>query len=506
MTSRVLWHLDEPLCLFGFGQALDHPKDGLTAFGAPDQKGQPRHISVGVIGTTVGIALLSHWLRRIQRPILRDNPENPNQSTFPGFNAAFSCKLNDEPSVEIVISPGDIEQALHKVDRHQAIYATVSLFEERIRKHLRDEDTRVDLWMVVIPDEIYEFGRPKSAAPAGVRLETEKRLSPKQARAIQEQPSLFASDNEGAEAHRYRRDFHDQLKGRLLDCAAVLQIIRERTLAEPVLYNDVRTVARKMQTPLEIAWNLSTATYYKAGGQPWRLAGIRPGVCYVGMVYKQLGAGLPGNACCGAQMFLHAGDGLVFKGAVGNWWSEETFEFHLDRPAAKSLMEKAVQGYLDKHGEHPSEIFIHGKAWFVDEEWKGFEDALPPKTKLVGVKIRQEKGMKLFGPGRHPVLRGTAMQLTFRKGYLWTLGYIPRLATYPGREVPNPLTVEVCRGEADLQGVMRDVLALTKVNFNACIYGDGLPVTLRFANRVGDVLTAIPPDRKTPPLPFRHYI
>ena len=29
--------------------------------------------------------------------------------------------------------------------------------------------------------------------------------------------------------------------------------------------------------------------YYKAGGRPWQLADVRPGVCYVGLVYKRTG-------------------------------------------------------------------------------------------------------------------------------------------------------------------------------------------------------------------------
>jgi len=65
--------------------------------------------------------------------------------------------------------------------------------------------------------------------------------------------------------------------------------------------------------------------------------------------------------------------------------------------------------------------------------------------------------------------------------------------------------VEISRGSADLQTVMADVLSLTKLNFNACIYGDGLPVTLRFADAVGEILTARP-EFDLPPLPFRHYI
>lgn len=63
----------------------------------------------------------------------------------------------------------------------------------------------------------------------------------------------------------------------------------------------------------------------------------------------------------------------------------------------------------------------------------------------------------------------------------------------------------VC-GEADIKRVVADVLALTKLNYNACIFGDGVPVTLRFADAVGEILTAAPRKNELPPLPFRYYI
>lgn len=33
--------------------------------------------------------------------------------------------------------------------------------------------------------------------------------------------------------------------------------------------------------------------------------------------------------------------------------------------------------------------------------------------------------------------------------YLWTKGFIPELGTYPGREVPKPLAVEIVKGDTD---------------------------------------------------------
>jgi hypothetical protein len=82
----------------------------------------------------------------------------------------------------------------------------------------------------------------------------------------------------------------------------------------------------------------------------------------------------------------------------------------------------------------------------------------------------------------------------------------PRIRTYPGFETPKPLLIEMNRGDGDLMTIMRDVLALTKINYNACDYASGLPVTLKFADRVGEILTASPRGLEAPPMPFRFYI
>ncbi len=89
---------------------------------------------------------------------------------------------------------------------------------------------------------------------------------------------------------------------------------------------------------------------------------------------------------------------------------------------------------------------------------------------------------------------------------MWTKGYVPRLQTYPGLEVPKPLMVQIVKGEAEIETVVADVLALTKLNYNTTDFADGDPVTLKFADRVGAILTAGPPGDNPPLLHFRHYI
>jgi hypothetical protein len=56
-----------------------------------------------------------------------------------------------------------------------------------------------------------------------------------------------------------------------------------------------------------------------------------------------------------------------------------------------------------------------------------------------------------------------------------------------------------------IEAVLRDVLGLTKLNYNSCRFGDGLPVTLRFADAIGEILTCGPIEG-VPPLRFSHYI
>src|SRR5439155_26982478 len=150
-------------------------------------------------------------------------------------------------------------------------------------------------------------------------------------------------------------------------------------------------------------------------------------------------------------------------------------------------------------------MIIHGQTRFNREEWIGFRDSLNSRSKVVGVRIRDDKNLKLYRKTDNPVLRGIVYIPKQRRAFLWTRGWTPRLRTYPGMEVPNPLSVEICQGEADIQTVLADVLALTKLNYNTCRYGDGKPITLKFANAVGEVLTAGPVSG-APPLPFMYYI
>jgi len=256
------------------------------------------------------------------------------------------------------------------------------------------------------------------------------------------------------------------------------------------------------------AWNISTTLYYKAGGILWRLGEVRENVCYLGLVYKKVDDNDKNkNACCAAQMFLDSGDGMVFRGNIGPWYNPETKEYHLEKPDAKELLTKLLMSFKEKseYNRYPEEVFIHANTYFDDEEWSGFQEAAEGKSKIIGVRIRDDGSFKLYRDFTYCVPRGTVLTIDKKRAYMWSKGFIPRMQTQLGLETPNPLSVEIIRGEAELVTVCKDILSLTKLNYNTCIYGDGIPVTLRFAEMKGEILTA-GKDIKADILPFKSLL
>jgi hypothetical protein len=303
-------------------------------------------------------------------------------------------------------------------------------------------------------------------------------------------------------------DFHRQVKAEYLVLSPT-QILRETTLAPHEFKNSAGYPIRKTQDPATVAWNLATGMYYKTQPKPpWKLAGVRPGVCYIGLVYKNIPNDPNDHACCAAQMFLSEGDGVVFRGANGPWKTGD-YDYHLDPGAARDLIDKVLETYREQHKCDPNELFIHGQTYFNDDEWKAFEAAAPRTTNVVGVRIKMTGGeTKLFRDGDYPVLRGTAMMLDERNAYLWTNGYVPQLDTYIGPETPNPLFITALKsklGMPPMPRILEDIMGLTKINYNSCNYNDGLPVTVRFAQMVGEVLT-MGSARRAERQPFKYYI
>ncbi|GHV34966.1 hypothetical protein FACS1894178_3540 [Bacteroidia bacterium] len=504
-----LIYIEEPNILFANKQKCTDARDGLALFGALTQL---YGIKSGVVATKNGLKIFKKYLQQLQQPVY--NANNITRPMFPGFEAVFGCKWEEKGIIFKEVTNEEIGKYLYNDSTHKRTYDLVTLFIEKIISASKNDEERIDVWFVIVPDEIYQYCRPQSTLKKDL-VQSKVLISKSKAKNFQYTPMLFPEIDieekakaEEAKVYNYDAQFHDQLKARLLPHTIPTQILRESTLDWQSFKNQFGLPKRDFsKIEGHLAWTISTAVYYKAGGKPWKLSDIRSGVCYLGLVYKQIDKSKnPKNACCAAQMFLDNGDGTVFKGEVGPWYNPDNREFHLKSKEAKSLLSQALESYQKENGQYPKEVFIHAKTRFNSEEWRAFREVTPKETNLVGVTITKTKPLKLYKrEGKFPILRGNALIVNERSAFLWTIGYVPERQTVLSMEVPNPIFIEINKGEAEIVQVMKDILALTKLNYNACIYADGIPVTLRFADKIGEILTAST-EIKVPPLAFKYYI
>jgi hypothetical protein len=490
-------YIEEPELAFGHGQNSDHPKDGLFLYGPHAGPARSREISVGVIGTKEGLSYFRSWAIRlggfvsVPPPKKTDKEHRLHLSNFPGLEEAFGLIISPGEFVECEIDTKALDDATRTLNQHEAVRKAVDLYVGEIEHYDKNEEKTVDVWVFILPELVFERCKPLSRRSG---LEMTKGDFSKKQKEKSDMP-LFRDviDQSDEDIFEDVPDFHRQVKARLLKLGHTSQLLRETTLAPENFVNRAGYPIRGVQDPATVAWNVATGLYYKTQPDPpWKLAHVRPGVCYIGLAFKVLPNHPQEHACCAAQMFLNEGDAVVFRGANGPWKTGD-YDFHLKGPEAKMLVSKVLETFTEKHGVPPNEFFIHGKTTFNEDEWQGFKEAAPAGTNVVGVRIKMTNGeSKLFRDGDYPVMRGIAILLDDRNALLWTNGYVPRLDTYIGPETPNPLFVTVLRSSGDrpdIRTVLADIMGLTKINYNACNYSDGLPVTIRFANKVGDVLT-----------------
>lgn len=501
--------LAEPTLEFRHGQRLVDPHAGLALFGPydADMPAHPNSLAYGLIGTSEGINAFERWSPALNLPVvengevstaLADRKQQALWPSYPGFEATFDAVWHGRAAWTQAVDRDKLLHAARDRDANHRAYQVVGLYHDAIRI-ASERDEALSVIIGVVPDEVWFNCRPQSKVKDGHGSS----VSVAARRKRQLQPDLFGRYE--PEEYDFSVDFRRQLKARAMEFDIPIQIIRESTVGGGQLNED--GPSRSMTPSQDRAWNLTTTLYYKAGGKPWRLATARPGVCYIGFAFRRTGDAAGRTACCAAQMFLDSGDGVVFRGEFGPWYSPDNKQCHLTRIAARDLMSGVLRAYSEQGGGNLSEIFLHSRSFIDEEEFAGYVDGANGTGAVVkGIRVRQEwRGVKMFRWGKWPVLRGTFWQADERTGYLWTSGFKPNVLSYDGSEVPVPLRIDVQHGDADIEQVARDIMGLTKLNYNACKLGDALPVTIKFSDMVGEILVSNPTIGK-PKTNFKFYI
>lgn len=441
----------------GFADGAEHidPKIGIPYTG-PRSLGTVRHrvpITTGFIGTAQGVELGRKYFEDIAAGVAGDEDHHP----FPGFlpDRGFRTQLRTDDSLTQLLTASDVRnimgEGVRSIDRFELLLEAL----ERALRQLTEQDVALDLIVIVLPDDVVKRCRVAKYREAGELIQRDLRAALK------------------AMAMRYR---------------IPTQILKESTTG----LSD--SSSGSTSHPADVAWNLCTALYFKAGGFPWSPLGLGEGTCYIGISFFRPHGDRSSLRTSVAQAFSENGDAFVLRGHQFTWEGRWP---HLPAEHARDLVQLTLDRYELEYRRPPRRVVIHKQSRFDASERDGFEDALTGLEYDL-VAVRQSSDFRLLRQGQYPPPRGTAFAVGDRT-FLYTTGTIPELGFYPHGHVPAPLQIADHVGDSSSDQLLTDILILTKMNWNSARYAEHTPVTLRFAHLVGKVLREVAPDEQPHP-------
>lgn len=504
---KVRW-LPEPNLVFAnSGQSTD-PKEGLSLYGpfGLSTGEHPETIRVGIVGNDVTIGLAQGWLQRCMGEIGGVSGKRRQFPDFLGFNpeTPFLSRFVFNSGWNTPVTQRELAGILGTSDKVKAFEDSVELFASKVKLVA---DLNVDVVICALPQEIEDYC--SSIGPEEVRSSQSGNLSPS-ARAIRRVlreaerrgqlsfwSQLFPEETSNAPA-LLNRNFRRALKAKTNHFKCPVQIFRQRSLTD----DDPR-----IQDPATRAWNSVVGLYFKARGRPWQVDGLDADTCYVGIsFYHQITAESHTVHSSLAQLFTHQGENLVLRGQKFDWDTDKQGrQPHLTFDYARSLTAYILNRYRDYKGHYPVRVVIHKTSIFWDEERGGFlaglSDLNISKYDLLAL---DQSGARFFREGTYPPVRGTWCQIGETGHFLYTTGYLPTQGTYPRSHVPKPYQIMDRHGDSPPETLLKEILALSKMNWNSAEYASAVPITLLFAHRVGEILAYLPEDVE-PNQDFRFY-
>lgn len=492
-------YLDEPDLVFGNRGEEEDPRLGMTEFGPYFSPGEsapsPSRIRVGIVGDGETTSWAKQVISKLGQPIASDHTNKwlyPDYEGF-SFDTLVQCEFSAIDSQDGLILPQETQQVLSITDPNLRIAAGVNLLVSKVDK-FRLEDSPPDVILIALPREIEEYcgisdrtrGAKRPSFTDAEKLLAEFKESGQ--RFLDEWGLEVTGGPEPPSEKDY--DLRNAVKGKVMQMkqAIPVQILRDEP-AQKFLSGS--GVGDGSLIPSHFAWNLATGLYYKAKGRPWRLAKLEPETCYVGVsFFRDLRS--PDNRLqtSMAQVFTHSGDGFVLRGSEV-LVDEGSKEAHLSSKQAHTLMSSVLAKYREKAGGGARRVVVHKSSGFSVGERQGFLSAIGDRAYDL-VSFHEDDPIRFLRYGDFPVLRGTLITLAKGEHILYTSGYIPRIRTYPGVRVPEPLHLRH-DGASQAHTVAQEILGLTKLNWNTTSFATRRPITLEFAKQVGKVLSEMEP-------------
>ena len=458
---------EEPPLEFACGRLHLSPKLGLTIFGPRSLDLRDRHpdtMHLGFIGSGASTASARKWIDGCSGGVSGEG----DYEDFPGFagDLGYFTRLTMGDSLSEAITASELRQVSKPRLLRERFELATALVDDKLRL-LAERDQAPTCVVLALPDSLL--------AHCKVVDFNDPRLGP------------------------VHRDFRRAIKSLAMKYRLPTQILLQRT-------SEALPKSQTVDHKSRCAWNFFTSLYFKAGGIPWSPHRLTPGTCHVGISFHRRNTAADRSYFTStAQAFDEHGEGLVLRGQDFSW-NENRFgrSPHLSKELAAELIGLTLSRYKDEMKQLPNRVVIHKTSKFWPEERKGFEEGLSAIHSYDLLALNPVSDVRLIRDGKYPAFRGTHMQLGSQHLF-YTTGFTPCLNMYPHGHVPSPLMVFEHYGDSDVDSLLDEVLALTKMNWNTASFAGLLPITLRFSRVVGEIMTEVPRERT--PLPqFKFYV
>jgi len=496
-------YLHEPKLCFGSHFKHQDSKTGLAEYG-PFGKTvpglHPSEINVGFIGTRETITGVKEWLEECGSEIesenskvirekikeLDDKPDlfgagvfeneqvhEPLVRLYKILNRDFIGFSKDSPFESCFctndrwdryLKPDEIKLILKLEDKEQRIWQLVNLFESQIQSLAETSPSPHIIVLALTPEMVEE---------------------------------AYTAQLKG----NFYLNFRRAIKARAMRWGIPIQLMQRST----ILGKKSKGRRQPLQEKATRAWNFCTAMYYKAQGIPWSPVGFEKDTCFIGIdFYKaQEADDSVAMRTSVAQAFDYLGQGLVLRGDPFEWNSEsEGKSPHMTKHGAFKLISQTLEEYIKVRRTPPSRVVVHkpSRFWGPDygefNELDGFIEGIQdvfPSCDYDLVTLSRSR-VKLFREGQYPPARGTYFCVENDAHFLYTMGFVPYLETYPGSYVPEPWQIVESHGSSSPKELFKEVLQLTKMNVNNCSFADGTPITLSFSGKIGEIMKHVSED------------
>lgn len=463
--------LEEPVLQFNNGEHVC-PKAGIFQYGISDMDNvRPEKIILGFVGISDSIGTLISWIKNCRVHIDAKKSKQPNLFTnFPGFNSniAFKCDITYDETYVRKINNSTFEKVKKSSeDIDDLILKSVDLYLSEIK--FLSKNKNPDVILCVLDEQFTNmvFGTKT------VEIEQEN-----------EDYSLEVEIN-----------FRRLLKAKAMEYNIPIQIVRER-ITKP---------SSDMQDEATIAWNFFTALYYKASGVPWALKkSSNNNTCFAGIsFYKSRDKKTTQTSV--TQIFNEQGNGVILRGTPVTE-SKKDKQPHLTEQQAYDLLYSSLSEYYEAVKIFPQRLVIHKSSNYSEDEIEGFQRvAYDMKINSLDLVTIMPTNFRLYREKDYPPHRGTMFSLDKQRHFLYTRGYVSFYGTYPGRYIPSPIEVRLFSYDESPEQICKEILTLTKMNWNNTQFDRKFPITIDCSRNVGEILKYVDEQQK-PQIKYSFYM